>query len=52
MGQPVWISENIVGRVKEMIGRGEVVLQGRGEKTGWVRQEAKWEACLWGEVLT
>ena len=27
-----------------MIGRGGTVLQSRGQKTGWVMQEAKWEA--------
>lgn len=52
MAQPAWISENIVGRVKEMIGRGGVVLEGRGEKTSWVMEEEKWEARPWGEVLT
>lgn len=27
-----------------MPGRGGMVLQGRGEKAGWLMQEAKWEA--------
>lgn len=34
-----------------MAGRGGTVLQGRGEKTGWVMQEAKWEAMGRGPDL-